>query len=196
MPKIKHTKNELKTQQENLQLFNRFLPMLQLKKKLLQTEIKHVQNVRREEDEKEKSMLDKLQSWVHVFADAADPGDYLSLKAVKITEDNVAGVAVPVFEQVEFERRKPDLFTTPPWLDDALLEMERLIALREKKNVLSEQERLITAELITTSQRVNLFEKVKIPETNENIRIIKIFLGDEQTAAVVRSKIAKDRLQE
>ena len=48
-------------------------------------------------------------------------------------------------------------------------------------------------ELRTTTQRVNLFEKVKIPEAKENIRIIRIFMGDQQTAAVARSKIAKGK---
>ena len=47
-----------------------------------------------------------------------------------------------------------------------------------------------------TTQRVNLFEKVKIPECRENIRRIGIYLGDMDTSAVVRSKIAKSKLQE
>ena len=55
------------------------------------------------------------------------------------------------------------------------------------------QRELVTAELTTTSQRVNLFEKVKIPACKENIRVIKIAIGDEQTAAVTRGKIAKSR---
>jgi V/A-type H+-transporting ATPase subunit D len=60
--------------------------------------------------------------------------------------------------------------------------------------VLTSQHSRLRDELRTTSQRVNLFEKVKIPETGENIRTIQIYLGDEQTAAVVRGKIAKARL--
>ena len=48
----------------------------------------------------------------------------------------------------------------------------------------------------STAQRVNLFEKVKIPEARENIRVIGIYLGDQQTSAVVRGKIAKKKLQE
>ena len=55
--------------------------------------------------------------------------------------------------------------------------------------------RLLSKELRTTSQRVNLFEKVKIPETKANIKKIGVFLGDEQVAAVVRSKISKKKLQ-
>ena len=60
----------------------------------------------------------------------------------------------------------------------------------------AEQRRLIAAELQQTSQRVNLFEKVKIPQCKEAIRVIKIALGDEQTAAVTRGKIAKSRVPE
>ena len=67
------------------------------------------------------------------------------------------------------------------------------MGLQAEREILSEQRRLISEELRTTSQRVNLFEKVKIPECNENIRVIKIFLGDEQTAAVARGKMAKKR---
>ena len=62
--------------------------------------------------------------------------------------------------------------------------------------VLEEQRRLITDELTTTSQRVNLVEKVKIPSCKENIRVIDVYLGDQQTAAVVRGKIAKKKLAE
>jgi V/A-type H+-transporting ATPase subunit D len=71
--------------------------------------------------------------------------------------------------------------------------IEELAALRAERSVLEEQRQLVAEELRTTSQRVNLFEKVKIPECRENIRVIKIFLGDEQTAGVVRGKIAKQR---
>jgi V/A-type H+-transporting ATPase subunit D len=66
--------------------------------------------------------------------------------------------------------------------------------MRCERTILLRQRDLITAELMTTSQRVNLFEKVKIPECKENIRVIKIAIGDEQTAAVTRGKIAKGRV--
>ena len=71
--------------------------------------------------------------------------------------------------------------------------IEARLALAAEKQVLEEQRRLVTAELTTTSQRCNLFEKVKIPECRENIRVIRIHLGDEQTAGVARGKLAKKR---
>lgn len=60
--------------------------------------------------------------------------------------------------------------------------------------VLREQLRLLGEELQITTQRVNLFEKVKIPETKNNIRKIQIYLGDQQTAGVVRGKMAKNKI--
>jgi V/A-type H+-transporting ATPase subunit D len=61
--------------------------------------------------------------------------------------------------------------------------------------IVEEQKRRLEKELRVTTQRVNLFEKVKIPETQASIKKIQVYLGDQQTAAVVRGKIAKGRLE-
>ena len=73
--------------------------------------------------------------------------------------------------------------------------MEKALSLDLEAEVLDEQVRLLSKELRATTQRVNLFEKVKIPETKANIKKITVYLGDEQVAAVVRSKISKKKLQ-
>ena len=73
--------------------------------------------------------------------------------------------------------------------------VEKALSLDLEAEVLDEQVRLLSQELRTTTQRVNLFEKVKIPETKANIKKITVYLGDEQVAAVVRSKISKKKLQ-
>ncbi|MDO5320623.1 MAG: V-type ATP synthase subunit D, partial [bacterium] len=79
------------------------------------------------------------------------------------------------------------------WVDDAVGALTDILSLQCERAVLQRQRELIAEELRTTSQRVNLFEKVKIPQCKENIRVIKIAIGDEQTAAVTRGKIAKSR---
>jgi V/A-type H+-transporting ATPase subunit D len=110
---------------------------------------------------------------------------------VRRSSVNIAGVVIPVFEEVLFEEEPLDLFATPPWLDDGMAALKDLARLRAEQMILEEQFRLLSAELLVTSQRVNLFEKVKIPEASNNIRVIRIFLGDMDAAGVVRSKIAK-----
>ena len=81
------------------------------------------------------------------------------------------------------------------WVDLAAVKLEQALSLDLEAEVLEEQVRLLTRELRTTTQRVNLFEKVKIPETKMNIKSISVYLGDQQVAAVVRGKISKKNLE-
>jgi len=193
MAKIKYTKTELKAQKDALRRFERFLPMLQLKKQQLQVEIQSITaaiaRVEAEAEERHASLL----PWVRLLAEPVNLPQFLAVEQVVYAEGNIAGVPIPILADVRFKKSDPDLFLTPSWLDDALPLLERLIRLRLERETLEEQRRRIAEELRVTAQRVNLFEKVKIPECRENIRIIRIFLGDEQTAAVARGKIAKAR---
>jgi V/A-type H+-transporting ATPase subunit D len=100
-------------------------------------------------------------------------------------------VAIPVFEGADFEITPYDLLTTPLWLDIAVERMKSVLLVDREANVLAEQKRRLDQELRVTTQRVNLFEKIKIPETKGNIKKIQVYLGDQQTSAVVRGKIAK-----
>ena len=74
--------------------------------------------------------------------------------------------------------------------------VKKIVELRIEREIIRRQFALIQQELRVTTQRVNLFEKVKIPECRENIRTIQIYLGDMDTSSVARSKIAKKKLQE
>ena len=118
------------------------------------------------------------------------------MKSIHTGTANIAGVTIPVFESVETEVKEIDAWSTPAWIDDAVKAVTEILSLRCERKVLERQRTLVTEELTTTSQRVNLFEKVKIPTCKENIRIIKSAIGDEQTAAVTRGKIAKSRVPE
>ncbi len=196
MAKIKHTKNELKAQREALRRFERFLPMLQLKKMQLQAEMHGIDAQIAEKDAQSRDVNAALEHWVRLFAEPVAFPELTRVGKVVLDESNVAGVIVPVFKDIVFDRADLDLFLTPSWLDDALDMLEQRVQLQVEVRVLREQHRLIGEELRTTSQRVNLFEKVKIPEARDDIRVIKIFLGDQQTAGVARAKFAKGRSAE
>lgn len=193
MAKIKNTKTELKAQTDALKRYMRFLPMLQLKKQQLQMEIAAITSEINTITANEKAYRDSLGSWVGLFATVSFDSDFVKLVSIDTAEDNIAGVPIPVYKGIKTERAPLNLLTTPPWYDDAQEAIEKAYVFNAKRTILFEQRRLISEELRATSQRVNLFEKVKIPECKENIRIIRIHIGDESTAAVARGKIAKKR---
>lgn len=198
MAKIKLTKTELKAQTDALKRFQRFLPMLQLKKQQLQAEIAGIVQKADRVSERETEERKALDSWIGLLADGGE--DLLSglvkVKSVNTGTANIAGVAIPVFESIDTDVGEIDAWATPAWTEDAVKAQTAILSLRCERIVLEKQRALVTAELATTSQRVNLFEKVKIPDCKENIRVIKIAIGDEQTAAVTRGKIAKSRAPE
>jgi len=194
MAKIKLTKTELKAQTDALKRFQRFLPMLQLKKQQLQGEIAGITAKAEAVTAREKAVRAGLDAWVGLFATAEDLlGGLVTVREVKVSGANIAGVEIPVFDGIETDVKPIDLWSTPAWVDDAVAALTDILSLQCERAVLERQRDLVAEELRTTSQRVNLFEKVKIPSCRENIRVIKIAIGDEQTAAVTRGKIAKGR---
>jgi len=192
MAKLKLTKNEQKKQKDSLKRFERYLPTLMLKKQQLQAEIRSVE-IRINELKKIKERAEEsLKKWVAVFGEeGVFTPDIVRITKMKTGEGNVAGVTIPIFAGAEFVTAEYDLIDKPLWLDHAVANMKKALLLDLEVQCMEEQQRRLRKELQTTSQRVNLFEKIKIPEAKANIKKIGVYLGDQQTAAVVRGKISK-----
>jgi V/A-type H+-transporting ATPase subunit D len=194
MPAIKFTKNELKKQKDALKRFERYLPTLQLKKQQLQMVIRTVEQQEKEKRAAQEKVRGDIAAWIELFGEEADIASLVKIKNLETESGNIAGVDIPVFKSISFEDIGYDLFETPLWIDAGVEAMKKLISFDEEIKILQKQIELLDQELRITSQRVNLFEKVKIPETKTNIRMIRIYLGDQQTSAVVRGKIAKKKI--
>jgi V/A-type H+-transporting ATPase subunit D len=194
MTKVKFTQGELKRQRDLLKQYQRFLPTLQLKKQQIQLELNnqlHALDMHRAQLDK---MTMEIIPWMGLLAEAAIPlNEIVDPKRVVITSRNIAGVDIPVFYNVEFMRSDYDLFSTPLWLDRAVQSFMQHIALFFQVEALKQGAELLRRELLTTTQRVNLFEKIKIPEAQENIRRIKIYIGDQLAGSIGRSKLVKRR---
>lgn len=196
MANVKLTKNELKNQKDSLKMYQRYLPTLQLKKQQLQTEIRTIDERAKTIRAKRLELEKEFEKWIAVFGESHEfKSDMVTVKNIKKGTGNIAGVMIPIYEGADFSRGDYDLYATPLWIDMAADRMEKALELDLEAEVLDEQVRLLSAELRTTTQRVNLFEKIKIPETKENIRQITVYLGDQQVAAVVRGKISKKSLE-
>ncbi|MBR2722838.1 MAG: V-type ATP synthase subunit D [Lentisphaeria bacterium] len=199
MAKIKLTKTELKKQQDALKQYKRFLPTLQLKKQQLQMEIRNSIDLLEANLAEQEKFSASLKSFIALFgADVFFNGllGKVRLQSIRKGTANIAGVNVPTFEAAIFEATEYDPYRMPWSFRDAIKSLQDFVSLKEAYVILEEQHRLLNDELRTTTQRVNLFEKVKIPECKANIRTIGIQLGDLSTAAVARSKIAKKKTME
>lgn len=194
MATVKLTKNELKSQKDALKRFQRYLPTLILKKQQLQMVIRQVEvKIKKVEDLRNK-LYSSLQIWIAVYGEDIDLTPLIKIKRILKDKGNIAGVDIPIFNELTFESVEYNIFTMPLWVDKGLEAIKSMAAFDAEIEVLKEQIRLLGDELRVTTQRVNLFEKVKIPVTQENIRKIQIYLGDQQTAAVVRGKMAKNKI--
>ena len=195
MAKIKLTKNELKVQKDALKMYRRYLPTLTLKKQQLQSEIRTIEAKAKTVRKQREDLEFGFREWIAVFSEMdAFPEGIITVSNIRKGTGNIAGVEIPTFEGADFARGDYDLYETPLWVDIAANHMEKAMSLDLEAEVLDEQVRLLEVELRATSQRVNLFEKVKIPETEENIKKISIYMADQQVSAVVRSKISKRKI--
>lgn len=199
---IKLTKNEQKVQKDHLKQYQRYLPTLQLKKQQLQSVIMQTRADLEEKEVERENMIGDLDDWIAVFAENELFDDVKKLDhlvkpdTVIVKTENIAGVRLPAFQELTFQDIPYDVDDYPLWVDTALIKLREIARLDALVSTLRKQVELLEKELRSTSQRVNLFEKVKIPEAKENIRIIGVYLGDQQTAAVVRGKISKKKLEE
>jgi len=197
MAKIKLTKGELKKQRDSLKQFRRYLPTLQLKKQQLQMKILEA---RANLAGREGILHDKerqIRVWVNLLGDpAVDITDWITPLKVSVTMINIAGANVPVYDSIHFKKAEYDFYTTPFWLESGIQELRLMMTYLAEVKVVKDQIAILEHELRITTQRVNLFEKIKIPECLENVRRIGIYLGDQQANAVGVSKVAKKKIEE
>lgn len=197
MAELKCTKQELRAQQTRLAQLERYLPTLRLRKALLQAEVV-ASKLQCENCYKQRqfgySELEKSAGLLGL--DASLPLENLcSVTSIDRGVENVAGVELPYVKTIEFAPLNYDLYDTPAWLDRFVEEVRSYTSLEIKVAVAEERTAILTQELRQVSIRVNLFEKVLIPRCIKNSKMIRIFLGDLQLAAVSQAKIAKAKIQ-
>lgn len=196
MTAVKLTKNELRNQQTRLSQFQKYLPTLQLKKAMLQFEVSLAQMelsrlmnemnlIRHQVDDFSSFLLEKVK---------VDLISYADVLHVKKQYENIAGVEIPIFDSIVFREADYSLFDTPAWTDVATEILREFATVREKVNIAEEKKRALEKELRSVSIRVNLFEKILIPRSEANIKKIRIFLSDQQLAAVAQAKVAKKKI--
>jgi V/A-type H+/Na+-transporting ATPase subunit D len=194
MARLTLSKSSLSTQSRQLKTFERFLPSLDLKRRQLIAErAKAVQAIAETEETIER-LRELLKTAIPMAANQEVSVDGLvTVASVQIDTINIMGVRLPQIGQIRLKRRSYSLLAKPAWVDSLAELLEKMLQMKLQIQV--DQRRLVLLDeaVKTVTQRVNLFDKVLIPRTRENIRKIQIFLADAERAAVVRAKIAKGK---
>jgi V/A-type H+-transporting ATPase subunit D len=186
--------NKTSLHKENLKLktFERFLPTLDLKRKQLLMErakaAASLAQIRKELEELEELVAAQLPM---VSNELVDLTDLVRVTDVKLSEENVVGAYVPVLESFKTETRPYGFLVRPHWVDAVALRLKEVLELKIRVQVAKRRYQILEIAARKITQRVNLFEKVLIPRTRQNIKRIRLFLSDAERISVVQAKIAK-----
>lgn len=196
MAQIKFTKIELAKYTKKRALFLKYLPTLQLKKMLLQAEVFKAQveiDTAMANYEKELGIVEG-QAILLTDPDADVVRDCVRVDKVEVATENIAGIEVPTLQNVLFHDSEINFITAPVWVEDLVSMIKVLKRAYERVEVAKEKKKILEKELRTISTRVNLFEKRMIPDTTKIIDKIKVFLSDQDMAAVASAKVTKNKL--
>ena len=192
MARLQLNKSSLAREAKSLRTYERFLPSLDLKRQQLMAErakaVDALAGTRKEIEVFTREIGQKLPMLSNMDVDLSD---LVTLSDIDLGSQNVVGTHLPVLRRIVVDIRPYALMARPHWVDNVAATLHDMLELRIRAQVEERRVTLLDAAVKTITQRVNLFDKVLIPRTRANIKRIRIYLSDEQMAAVVRSKISK-----
>ena len=192
MAKLALNKSSLARESTQLSEYRRFLPSLELKRLQIMAERAKAKEALARLERDYGRCFDDLAASLPMLANKFVPLEGLvRLKKAARGEQNLSGTVLPVLDEIDVETEPYSLLARPHWVDPYVEGMRALLRLNLERDVARERiEKLIEAEAVI-SRRVNLFEKVLIPQAERNIRKIRMALADAERDAVVRAKISK-----
>lgn len=196
MSRLQLNKSSLANEAKSLGTYKRFLPSLDLKRQQLMAQ----RNKAKTSLAKTVRRIDQLQLQVGdqlpmLASQNIDLTGLVQLAEASLGTENIVGTHLPTVNRIEVKVKPYSVMATPHWVDNAVEALKEMLELKIVAQVNQRRLQLLNKAVSTITQRVNLFEKVLIPQAETNIKRIKVYLSDEQMAAVVRSKIAKRKRQ-
>ena len=167
----------------------RALPTIKNKESALRLEVKRAKDdiVRLEQElENRIAAYDKMLALWGEFDTSL-----LTVEEVKMDIKKIAGVRVPVLEEVIYQTKPFSVFSAPKWYADGLSELKNLAQVGIEREFCAQKLQLLEYARKKTTQKVNLFEKVQIPGYEDAIRKIKRFMEDEENLSKSSQKIVK-----
>jgi V/A-type H+-transporting ATPase subunit D len=192
MSKLVLSKSGLHKQRENMRLYERVLPSLELKRMQLTSELKRARkrldNARVDED----MLKQRVALQLPMLADREmDLSGLVDVESIDIDEENMVGLRLPTFVDVRFRVAPYSMLARPHWTDVLTDRIKQMVSQKVRVQVMTQRVHLLEQSARKITQRTNLFEKILVPQAKRNIRKIQVYLADADRAAVIRSKITK-----
>ncbi len=192
MAKLSLTKSGLQKQRNELKLYKKLLPSLDLKRMQLTAELNKARAYLGEVERKAEMLNANIAKQLPMLADTdINLSGLLRIESITVGLENVVGVKLPVLEDLQFSVFEYSMLARPHWVDMLVDKLQDVARARIEVQVAAERVRVLELAVRRITQRVNLFEKILIPTAQKNIQRIRIYLGDAERSAVVRSKLAK-----
>jgi V/A-type H+/Na+-transporting ATPase subunit D len=189
--KIQYNKTFLQRIKKQLSIRERALPTLQSKEAALRVEVKKAKDRMDELQDAYEKMAKKYENIVNLWAEF-EP-ELVKIKDVDFESKKIAGVMTPVFHGVDIEIADFSLFNKPDWFLDGVMVLKELTEILIERDFFKKKMEILDYARKKTTQKVNLYEKVQIPQFEDAIRKINRFLEDEENLSKSSQKIVKKR---
>ena len=187
--KFQYNKTSKQQLEKQLKMRVRTLPIIKNKETALRLEVK---KSKKEADDLDKKLEEQIKGYESMYALWAEfDASLVELKDVKLNVKKVAGVRVPVLENINLHVKPFGVFSAPKWYFDGINLLQGLAKTAVEREFVVAKLALLEHARRKTTQKVNLFEKVQIPGYEEAIRKIKRFMEDEENLSKSSQKILK-----
>ena len=188
-----YNKTSLQSLEKNLKTRQKTLPTLQSKESALRMEVKHAKDEMKALDEEVNRRIKDYDKMIALWGEFDT--SLIHVDDVIMTSKKIAGVRVPVLEQVVYTTKQFSIYDAPKWFYDGFEQVKAIADIGIKQEFVHRKVELLEYARKKTTQKVNLFEKVQIPGYQDAIRKIKRFMEDEENLSKSSQKIVKAKRQ-
>ncbi len=192
--KFQYNKTSLGDLDKQLKMRRKALPTIKSKESALRSEVKRAKDSAREYREQLDALTAKYDYMVALWGEF--DCDLIRIADVSLSVQKIAGVRTPVLDDIIFEEKKYDLFSSPVWFASGVEVLKNLARLSLEFELYNHKMELLDYARRKTTQKVNLYEKVQIPGYEDAIRKIKRFMEDEENLSKSAQKIVKTKQQQ
>lgn len=186
-------KTSLQGLEKNLKMRQRTLPTLQSKESALRLEVKKAKDEIKELDEEVNRRIKAYDQMIALWGEFDT--SLIHVDDVRMSIKKIAGVRVPVLDEVVYTTKTFSIYDSPKWFYDGFEQLKAIADVGIRQEFVRRKVDLLEYARKKTTQKVNLFEKVQIPGYQDAIRKIKRFMEDEENLSKSSQKIVKAKRQ-